>query len=379
MGSRVRVLHLGSPTGLYGAERWILALTRYLSPARIESIVGVIRDDGQVGTPPLLDQAATRGLETVSIDAPGRFNPRAISQLRTYLLDQEIDIVHTHFYKSDLIGLLAARGTRCRTVTTPHGWSVDAGFALRVYEKLDRMAFPFFDAIVPLSQDLLDGLSSRVRLRARLVLNGVDIGEIDAVKDLAPEALAWKGRGEFVIGYIGQLIPRKDLETLLRAFAASQCRDQRSSRLVLVGDGEQRSELQSLAETLGVAERTTFMGYREDRLQLLRGFDVFVLPSRLEGIPRCVMEAMAANVPVIASDIPGSRELLDSGSCGVLVPPGDFMSLASAIDAMMVSADRASLAGVARSRVLEHYSAQAVATQYTAVYEELCRLSARHG
>jgi len=102
----------------------------------------------------LCKKAEKMGFETKIFTAYGKFNFSAVKQLRLYILKNNIHIVHTHGYKQDLIALLSSKGTNCKIISTPHGWSRDAGFKLQCYETLDRLIFPFFDAVVPLSPDL---------------------------------------------------------------------------------------------------------------------------------------------------------------------------------------------------------------------------------
>jgi len=367
--ARYRVMQLGSPTGLYGAERWILALVRHLDAAEVESIVAVIRDEPGL-TAPLCANAAALGLRTRIFEAPGRVNWSAVSALRRYLRDNDVQILHTHGYKTDLIGLLATRGTSCRLVCTPHGWSVQAGLALRAYEALDRLIFPFCDAVAPLSESLFADLQGRPGMRSRLqlIINGVDIAEIDETSAIAPPIAQWRQEGQYVIGYIGQLIPRKGLTVLLEAFARL---DHPRKRLAIVGEGEQREELQALAAARGLTGEVTFFGFRPDRLAFLKGFDVFVLPSHLEGIPRCLMESMAARVPIIASDIPGCRDLIEQGRTGVLFPMDDVAALTECLSRCASPESRAPLALAARDLVVEKYSASAMALRYQQLYGRL--------
>ncbi len=366
----IRVMQLGSPTGLYGAGRWILALIRHLNPSEIHCTVGVIRDNPQMDIP-LVQHAANLGFSTHTIEAAGRFNVIAVSRLRKYLIDNRIDILHTHFYKTDIIGLLATRGIRCRIMGTPHGWSINAGLTLKIYESIDRLVFQWFDAVVPLSEELHTGLLKYVGNRLKMIPNGVDLSEIDSSTELAPEVCAWRERGEFVVGYIGQLIARKGLDILLRAFAALRDQEGRPTRLVIVGDGDQRVNLENLSHSLGISESVSFLGYRIDRLEILKGFDVFALPSRLEGVPRCLMEAMAARVPVIASDIPGSRDLVLPGKTGLLFPLDNVVALTSMLGKVAREPLRSQLANAGREKILLDYSAATMARRYTEVYREL--------
>lgn len=367
----LRVLHLGSPTGLYGAERWILALVKNLPAADVESIVAVIQDEpGE--EPALCRQAQALGARTQVFEAPGRLSLSAVGQLRAFIRDNDIDLLHTHFYKTDILGCFATRGTHCRIMTTPHGWSTNAGMKLRVYESLDRIAFRFHDAVVPLSEDLHRELEPLPGLRGKLHLirNGVDLSEIDSVTSISPALEAYRAGDDFVVGYIGQLIARKRVDTLIRAFAALA---RREKRLCIVGEGDARPELERLAAELGVAERVTFYGYRPDRLELLKGFDVFVLPSLLEGIPRCVMESMAAGVAVVGSDIPGTRDIVEDGVTGLLFEPGSADELESKLAALAAEPGLAAkLSQAAETRVRAEYSAATMARRYTELYRRLC-------
>lgn len=365
----IRVLHLGSSTGLYGAERWILALIGHLSGTGVEPSVGVIQDvPGPV--PPLCEQAGRLGVGTRVFQSPGKLSLSAIGELRRYIRGHEIDILHTHGYKTDIIGLLAARGTSCKIISTPHGWSTNAGPKLQLYEALDRLALSFFDAVAPLSTELYMGLSwwpGRAR-RLCLIHNGVDLAEI-ASAEPSPELLRWKEHGGLIIGYIGQLIARKNVDTLIRAFHRLDIPDR---YLCIVGDGPERARLERLAQQLGAQRRTHFFGYRADRLALLKCFDAFVLPSSLEGMPRCAMEAMAAGVAVLATDIPGCRDLIEHEVNGMLFDVGDAVGLARQIE--RIAADellRVSLRQRAQRLVKERHSAAAMAQAYAELYERL--------
>jgi len=377
----LKVLQLGSPAGLYGAERWILALVKHLDPNQVKTIVGVIRDSS-IDEVPLCAEAEKLGFATAIIEAHGRFNFSAVRKLKKYIIEQQIDILHTHFYKTDLIGLLATRGTNCKLVSTPHGWSTKADFKLWCYEQLDRLIFPFMDAVVPLSEDLYIPLAARDRLfrrskatsNVKLINNGVDLSEVKECNTVAMELQDWREQGEFIIGYIGQLIPRKGLDVLLNALA--KLGFEVRWRLALIGEGEQRHELEKLAEELGIRERVSFFGYRKNRLEFLRGFDVFVLPSTLEGIPRCLMEAMAAKKLVLASDIPGCNGLVQHQNNGLLFGCDDVSCLVEQLQQIINNSDVYSgLAYAGYTYVSENYSAGRMAEEYQRVYVQLERVS----
>ncbi len=364
---KIKVLQLGSPSGLYGAERWILALIKNLNPEKIESWVGAIKDEP--GLQVLLCQEAKKfGFRTHILESYGKLNFSTVGILRKHIQQNDIDILHTHGYKTDLIGLCAVKGTKCKIVSTPHGWTKHPDFKLRCYEILDRLIFPFFDAVVPLSDGIYQPLQSIPGLKKRLHLisNGVDTQEIESAKKISNEISAWKEEGAFIIGYIGRLTPGKGLDVLLNAFASHA---EPHWRIAIVGEGEQEAELKTLAERLNINNSVKFFGFRHDRISFLKGFDVFVLPSESEGIPRCLMEAMAAGVPVVASDIPGCCYLVDDKKTGLLFPVNNERALAEAIKKMTFNDSlREALSRRAQELIFSDFSALNMAQGYETLF-----------
>jgi glycosyltransferase involved in cell wall biosynthesis len=370
-GRPIRVLQLGSPAGMFGAERWIMALAKHLPRDQVETVIGVIQDEESGREPPLCEHARAHGFETLTINAPGKLSAGAVGGLREAIADSRLDILHTHFYKPTILGALAVRGTQCKLLATPHGWNTDAGFKLQAYEWLERLAFAQADVVAPLSRDLETGLKRLPWLKGKveLITNGVDLSEVTQSDSVADEVTVAKAGGAFVVGYIGQLIARKRVDTLIEAFAGLQ---DKSAVLFVIGDGEQRGALEALANQLGLAGRVRFLGFRNDRLDFLRGFDVLVLPSALEGIPRCLMEAMAAGVPVVGTRIPGISDLIDDGHTGLMFDLGSDDQLEERLTRLLLDpALCEGLAFDAKRRVTESFSANAMAVSYQRLYLRL--------
>lgn len=366
---RKRVMQLGTAGPLYGAERWILALCRSLDPEQVESHIAVINDLADATTSPLTAAAQELGLNAYDFAAPGKFSLTGVRTLRDLIRQHRIEIVHTHGYKADAMALLAVRGTQAKVLATPHGWSHDAGLKLRLYEWLDRQMFQLVDAVAPLSPDLAQSLEPSLGRSGKLTLipNGVDLIEIDSATGIDPQIAELHQRGP-VVGYVGQLIARKDIPTLLRAFAAW---DRSDASLVLVGEGDQRAALEADATALGIAPRTLFAGWRPDRIHWIRGMDLFVLPSMVEGMPRCLMEAMAARVPVAASDIPGSRDLVRHGETGQLFPPGDVAALIACLKSLDDQSHLQAMVATARHEIEAEHSGASMARRYERLFAEI--------
>jgi glycosyltransferase involved in cell wall biosynthesis len=367
---RIKVLQLGSPTGLYGAERWILALVKYFDRSRIRPIVASIRDSVCTDSP-LTAEARKLGIPSESFEAFGKVNLTAVRELRRFIVSNRVQILHTHGYKTDIIGLLAIQGTACRIVSTPHGWTKKSNLKLRLYEIADRLVFPLFDAVVPLSQNLYDQLGRIPHLKKKLYLikNGVDIGEITSVTKTADEISKWREQGSFVIGFVGRLTEGKGVDVLLKAIARL---GSPTLRAAIVGEGECRPALENLTRTLGIEKRVKFFGFREDRISFLRGFDVFVLPSRSEGIPRSVMEAMAAETSVVVSDCEGCKALVSNSETGIVFKVDDEKQLSNCIQQLKDNEQlKAMLIKNAKQAVHETFSAERMAQEYEKLYREI--------
>jgi glycosyltransferase involved in cell wall biosynthesis len=360
------VLHLIGSTGLYGAERWVLALMRALDPDTVQStLVNLVDDEYEVSE--VVVAARRRGLAAMDFYTGGRFNPFSSIRMARWVREQNVSIIHGHGFKSDLFGFLTSRMAGCAMMTTPHGWSVEKDRKLQMYEKLDRMLFRFMDLVCPLSPALKEGLSGSVHAeRLKLIYNGVDIDEVQALVSVK------RNHSEnFVIGYIGRLVPLKNLETLLTSIQILKA-DRPHVRLVIVGDGPERANLENQVKHLCIEGNVEFLGFMDDAAACLSEFELFVLPSLSEGIPRCIMEAMAASVPVVVSDIPGNRSLVSNGKTGLLFTVGDSSALADKIRYMMDHPDAAQkLALCAKQKVEEEYSSRRMAGDYSGLYHEL--------
>lgn len=370
----IRVAHFYSTLGMYGAERWALAVMKYLDDQRFPAMIVT------VGTKPgarlLHDFAVREGHDAVHIDVPGKVNPRAVLQLRRLLLERRIDILHTHGFKSDTLGYLATRGLAVRLVATLHGWSMTESARIRLYEAFGRVILRRFDRIYPLSTALLADMQQRGfgASRMRLIRNAVDIAPLDQYF----QNRRVRSHGEpFRILFAGRLCKPKGVNFLIQAMA--KARFDSVARLTVAGDGPDRGKLEQLADDLAVRDRVTFVGVARQIGPLIADHDVLVLPSfcqgaRCEGVPRIVMEAFSAGTPVIGSSVPGICELIEHERTGLLVPIGDDEALARALERIERQPDFAQgVALNARERVETVFSATRLARELEAEYEALAR------
>lgn len=366
----IRVLQFITPSGFYGAERWVLALANNLPAGAMVCDLAVTEEgpDQDLSVARLYPESAG---EVHYVPTKGRFDTSAITKLVAIIKARQIDVIHTHGYKSDIIGLLAARKAGIKIVSTPHGFSNNVGWKLRLFIRLGLFALKFADKVAPLSEQLVAdlkryGIGGR---QLKFIENGVDLTELAPFRKTLP---AKPGIEHGLhIGYIGQLIPRKGLADLLQAFNLFWQRYP-NSKLSLIGDGQQRPELEALAASLPSAAAISFLGFRDDRIALLNQFDAFALTSSLEGIPRCLMEAMAVGVPVLAYNIPGVDQLVVDETTGLLAPLGDWQHLAHQMTRLVSEPELANhLSSAARELVDRRFSAARMALQYHELFKEL--------
>ncbi|MBK1849821.1 glycosyltransferase family 4 protein [Marinobacter sp. 1-4A] len=368
---KVRILQFITPAGFYGAERWVLALANNINLDTTQCDLAV-SDEGQNQDLSVAEYYPASAGNVYRLKMNGRFDFRVVGRLAEVIRDRNIDVIHTHGYKSDILGLLAAKKTGIACVSTPHGFSGNVGFKLATFIRIGTHMLRYFDQVVPLSEELMDDMK-RFKVpeaKTSFIRNGVDLKEIDATLASLPQKNNVDS-GSRVIGFIGQMIPRKGIPDLIEVFDQLY-KQEPDIQLQLLGDGSQRQELEAQAAELSSAKAVEFLGFRSDRLELLSKFSLFVMTSSLEGIPRCMMEAMAVGIPVVAYDIPGVDQLVEHGKTGLLAPFGDKTALeACCKQALSDPLLAQSLSHNARQMIHERYSAARMADEYEVLFRKL--------
>jgi len=371
MTKPINVLQFTCPDGFYGAERWILALARNLDDDVINCGL-VITVEPNSDNQEVAQHYRALGKEVIEVDMKSRFDISVIYKLYKLIKSRKIDVIHSHGYKSDILGLIVARLAGIRALTTPHGFVDVSDWKLRMYYAVGNRFFKWFDMVAPLSQQLCRDVEAFgvAESKIKYIRNGVDLDEVEEIRrsaDIGPAKDSEVKR----IGFIGQITRRKNVFDILDVFETLHSKD-KNIELVLIGDGEQREELQCYADKLGSASAVKFAGFLDNRLEWLKTFDLFVLTSTLEGIPRCLMEAMAMGVPVAAYNIPGVDQLITNGETGLLAPPGDKQALVSCWEKILYEAGIADkLSVTARESVHNKFSGKRMALDYTELYQAM--------
>jgi glycosyltransferase involved in cell wall biosynthesis len=310
----------------------LVNLARALVDEGCRSVVGVFEDPRCRHTE-VAWEAIRRGLPIELIRCKGRVDSHAVSRIRRLIETQRIDIVHTHGYKADCYGFLAAWPRRVALFATVHNWP-DKRLSMRLYAKADRTVLRAFDRIAVVS-DVVAGILRRSGISAELieiVRNGVRIDDFACAEPTLRTEYGWSGK--YVIGFVGRLVNDKGGEVLVRAAKAIMAAHP-NARVVFVGDGPARGRWEALAGALGVQSSVRFAGTRSDIARVYASLDVLVLPSLIEAMPMCLIEAMAAAKPVVATRVGAIPRLIDPEVTGLLVEPGDAEGLKAAISRLI--------------------------------------------
>src|SRR5215213_5610332 len=289
-------------------------------------------------------------------------------------------VVHTHTAKAGFVGRIAARLARVPVVLhTFHGHVFHGYFSpvkTRLFLLIERLGARLSTRIITISP----------RLREEIAQFGVTGREPIEVIPLGfeLEVFAAQGRasggfrrslglppGAKLIGAVGRLVPIKNIPLLLEAAALARKEDP-DIRVVLVGDGALREELEARAEALGLGQAVTFAGWRRDLASVYAELDAVVISSHNEGTPASLIEAMASGRPVIATRVGGVPDLIVDGETGRLVPPGDVEALAAALLELFREPERtARMAELAQRQMLERHQARRLVADVDRLYRQL--------
>lgn len=323
----IRVLYLLNYAGEGGTERYVELLAQRL---KAEGLVEPFFAYHQRGL--LVDRLEEMGVPCQQLDMKGRFDRRAAKALAQLCRRWQIQVIHCHYLREHYIALLAKQSCKdLKVVYTNHIIVKNDGFTRLTNRLLDRRQDQMI-AVCRAGKTQLEANGWRGD-RIRVIYNGVDPqtwagGRADST--LRAE-LGLPG-DRFVLLCVGRFDQYKGQDFLLRSLKELRGLTDRPFDLVLAGAGERMAECQVLAEELGLAGQVHFLGYRKDTRNLYLGSDLYVSSSCWEALSFVILEAMAAGLPVVATQVGGTPELVDpQKGCGLLVPFGDTGAMARAI------------------------------------------------
>lgn len=365
----MRVLQLISSGGYYGAENMLFNLAQSQKSLGCDPRLLLFYNVHQPNVA-LYERARRVDLNVRMLRCEGRADLRAIREIREYIRTEDIDVIHTHGYKADLYGYLAARTESRPIVATCHNW-VGGTAALGIYNRLDRMALRNFSGVATVSDavaaQLLEAGIEKTRIHT--IANGIDVdrfvGAEPARFGMAPDPSAR------TIGIVARLDWQKGFEYLLEAFSGLTSAHP-DAQLVIIGEGPDQPAIAAMVDRLQLTSKVVFAGGRGDMPNVYAACDIFVLPSLNEGLPMTVLEAMAASRPVIATNVGAIPTVVRHGETGWLVEPRDVAGLRKALDLLLRDpALRGRLASKGHDWVRRNFTSDGMAMNYLRMYESV--------
>lgn len=361
------ILHVTAPAPVGGLESVVAMLARGHTGMGHRVCVAALLDPAS-GTYPFLDDLEAAGVETARIVIPARAYGKERAAVRALCDELVPDVVHTHGYRSDVVDGRVARAAGIPVASTVHGFT-GGGVRNRIYEWIQERAFRDFDAVVAVSQPIVERLARRgvARSRIHLIPNAFDGAAAVVDRATARERLGLP-QNEFTMGWVGRLSAEKGPDVFIDAM---RYLEEPLPAAAVVGGGPEEQRLRERAERLGVAERLRWLGVVPGAGALVAAFDVFVLSSRTEGIPIVLLEAAAAEVPIVATRVGGVPSMFPDGEVS-LVSPDDPHALAAAIDAVRSDPDAArERAARARRRLERDFAPRPWLERHEALYRSL--------
>lgn len=377
-GARVRPLRVAALIDTYdvsGPGRQLVGVARALAERGVDVHIVMFHRAGR-GHPPFADFMHKLGTPFTIVPENGATDTALPGRLRRVLRDLRPDVIETHSYKTTALVYLLRKfgGLRQPWLGFFHG-ATSENAKVRAYHWLDGRLLRDADLTVVMSERHRREFAhpgARVRVLYNSVVPMPDEPSAELLLPAAVEAAV--AAGDPLVGVVGRLSPEKGVDLYLRALALLEARGVRFVS-VLAGDGPERAAYEALAAELRVGHRVAFLGTVAAMQSLYRRLELLVIPSRSEGLPNVLLEAMRADVPVVSTSVGAVPEVLGGTQAGVLIPPANVEALADAIAASLrLKSDPTSR--TARAEVATRFSLDHRAAEHVRAYREVVAAAA---
>lgn len=359
---------------LLGVEEIILTLAEGLDRAKFNPLIVVFKDEADE-VPPLIAEAKKRGIITEVITLKGKFDFSAVMKLRHLVLENKVDIIHSHEYKSDIIAFIATRFISAKLIATTHGW-IAINLKVKFYEFLDSQVLRFFDKIIAVSNAMGQELLKRRIPASKITVieNALDFSALqingsrpNLIKELRLKADA------FIIGAVGRLSVERGYIYLLRS-AKEVIKNFPSVVFLIAGDGYLKESLLAETQKLGIKDNVFFLGFRSDIHNIISAMDIFISSSLRESFGLALVEAMAAGKAVVATKVGIAPDIIKEEETGILIEPKNTEAIYKAIVRLLTDERlRDKIAASAKNLIVERFSCQQMVAKYQQAYLDLLK------
>ncbi|MFQ5601719.1 MAG: glycosyltransferase [bacterium] len=374
--SKINVLQLVEGLNLGGAETKLLELVAHMDRSRFNTVFCSLGMGERIK-----EKVDALDVKYVGLQRRRRFDPKLVWDVAKIVRQEKIDVVMTTLFYADVVGALARIISPTKAVFS---WeTISAPEWLLKHRLLAyKFAMRFCDKVISVSEATAKWLVEKrgvAREKVLVIPYGVNLEVYKQGKNLALKRQLGIAPETFVVGTVARLHPQKGHEYLIEA-AKKIVERHANVKFVFVGDGEMRKKLEARIETAGLENNFLLLGFRDDVTDLLRVFDIFVLPSLYEGLPNVILEAMATGLPVVATAVDGSVELVNDGETGFLVPPREPQALIAKINTLIQNPQRVLDFGMqGRNRVESIYSLEKQVEHFQQLYESYAVNGQRNG
>ncbi|WP_289134885.1 glycosyltransferase [uncultured Brevibacillus sp.] len=376
--SKLRVLHVIGGGEFGGAEQHILNLVSTFPVDEVEVAVVCFYDSL------FASKLREAGITVITLNQFGRFDVRLLRALRSTFFSFQPAIIHTHGIKANFFSRLATRGMNVPLVTTVHSalrYDYASALAYVIVSIMERGTRLWNRHYIAVSRALAENLRGQgvSASDVSVIYNGMDIApyrqEQNRASDRSRLRAEWNIPDDvFVFGTVARFVPVKGLPILLDAFAQVVREEEKAPFLVMIGDGAERGLLETKVRELNLESHVRFTGFRQDIPTCLHTLDGFVHSSLYEGLGYTIIEAMASEVPVVASNVGGVKEFVFQGETGLVVEPGNSGLLASAMQELYASKElRDRLTSRALKKVEDTFTIQQMTEKIVALYRRLLK------
>lgn len=370
----IRVLHLRDSPWVDGPGRTILESATHVDPVRVEYHIGAFVNADASAPHPLVEAARARKLLVHEIQDLGGVGSELVDRILAIVDRHDIQILHTHEFRSDLLGLLCRRRRKLVLMTTAHGWIANdwRGHLFRIANKV---VLRWFDQVILVSHAMRRALPRWwVTDRQVKVLHNALLLESYGASVLNADRPKADPRGRVRLLNVGRLSPEKGQELLIRVVARMR-KQYPGLELKFAGVGPLEEKLRKLAEELGIATHVSFLGFIRDMPPVYAETDLVVQSSYTEGLPNVILEAAYLRVPIVATDVGGTGEVIEHGRSGWLVAPRSESALEAGIGAFLKDPEGFSAMADRASRgIVEGFSFQARTEKLMRLYESLLKV-----
>ena len=371
----LRILHLRDTEEIGGPGKTILETFALMDKERFEMHLGVFLLERESEDTPFLVESRRRNINLHVIRSAHPQSPSLLTSLFRLVRRHRIDIIHTHEKKSDILGYVVARWAGIPVMSTLHGWILN-NRKQRLLATVDRWVIRRHERTIAVSEGMKD----------KLVREGTPPEIIEVLHNcILTDRYRRNGKRGYlsgvlghplpgpVIGTVGRLSPEKGHKDFISA-AEIVARKGYEGSFVIVGDGTEMDRLREMIASRNLESRIFLTGYLRDTVRILEDLDLMVLPSYTEGLPNVVLEALAMEVPVIATRVGGTPEVIEDGRNGILVPPASPESLAHAIGEFMENPGRLrGMVPCGRTLVETKFDFRERTRKLEAIYETIIR------